>query len=159
MIVDVLGYQSKLTQSGELPMQQQVIETSHQQTQLAPPRILIVDDQHMPQRLANQLFLRIKYAQLTSVTDINRACDAISVIGCDFVIVNESSQVDKINGYLNENPFNVRLQGIIWITDKEEVSFNPEILRKVRVFVMDESCDEISEKIELVAHGWNGTSH
>lgn len=139
-------------------MQQQVIKYD-QQDQINPPRILIVDDKHMPQQLANQLFLRIKYAQLTSVQDINRACDAIGIIGCDFIIVKDSSQLDKINGYLNENPFNIRLQGIIWITSQEEVSFNPEILRKVRVFVMDEQCDGISEKIELVAHGWDGTSH
>lgn len=125
----------------------------------SPPRILIVDDQYMSQKLANLLFLRVKHAQLTSVTDINRACEAISFIGCDFVIVNESSQLDKINGFLDEHPFNVRLKGVIWITSLEEVSFNPEILRKVRVFLMDAQCDGITEKIELVAHGWDGTSH
>ena len=144
-------------------MQQQTNERPKQhelhQEQCDTPRILIVDDQHMSQKLANLLFLRIKHAQLTSVTDINRACEAISFIGCDFVIVNESSQLDKINVFLDEHPFNVRLKGVIWITSKEEVTFNPEILRKVRVFLMDSQCDGITEKIELVAHGWDGTSH
>lgn len=140
-------------------MQQQTTIDYQQQDQINPPRILIVDDKHMPQKLANQLFLRIKYAQLSSVTDINRACDAIGVIGCDFIVVNESSQLDKINGYLEQYPFKVRLQGIIWITNEEEITFNPEILHKVRVFLMDSSCESISEKIELLAHGWEGTSH
>ena len=144
-------------------MQQQTNEMSMQhelpQEQSDTPRILIVDDQHMSQKLANLLFLRIKHAQLTSVTDIDRACEAISFIGCDFVIVNESSQLDAINGFLEEHPFNIRLKGVIWITSKEEVTFNPEILRKVRVFLMDAQCDGITEKIELVAHGWDGTSH
>ena len=144
-------------------MQQQINEISQphqpQQEQSSIPRILIVDDQHMSQKLANLLFLRIKHAQLTSVTDITRACEAISFIGCDFVILNESSQLDTINGFLEQHPFGVRLKGVIWITDKEEVSFNPEILRKVRVFLMDSQCDGITEKIELVAHGWDGTSH
>ena len=40
-------------------MQQQAIGSSYQQAQLAPPRILIVDDQHMSQQLDDQLFLRI----------------------------------------------------------------------------------------------------
>jgi len=124
-----------------------------------PPRILIVDDKFMPPKLANQLFLRVKYAQLTSVTDINRACDAIAVIGCDFVIVNESSQLDKINIFLNQHPCGVRLQGIIWITKEDKVTFNPEILRKVRVYLMDAESDGITDKIELVAQGWEGTSH
>lgn len=144
-------------------MQQQTNEMSVQnelpQEQCDTPRILIVDDQHMSQKLANLLFLRIKHAQLTSVTDIDRACEAMSFIGCDFVIVNESSQLDAINGFLDEHPFNIRLKGVIWITSKEEVTFNPEILRKVRVFLMDSQCDGITEKIELVAHGWDGTSH
>ena len=144
-------------------MQHHVSETTHQQEvqydQSLNPRILIVDDQHMPQKLANLLFLRVKHAQLTSVTDISRACEAIAFIGCDFVIVNESSQLDKINDYLDETPFEVNLKGVIWITSEEEVSFNPEILRKVRVFLMDSRCDGITEKIELVAHGWDGTSH
>ena len=144
-------------------MQHHVSETTHQQEvqydQSSNPRILIVDDQHMPQKLANLLFLRVKHAQLTSVTDISRACEAIAFIGCDFVIVNESSQLDKINDYLDETPFEVNLKGVIWITSEEEVSFNPEILRKVRVFLMDSRCDGITEKIELVAHGWDGTSH
>ena len=144
-------------------MQQQTNEMSVQhempQEQCDTPRILIVDDQHMSQKLANLLFLRIKHAQLTSVTDINRACEAMSFIGCDFVIVNESSQLDAINDFLDEHPFNIRLKGVIWITSKEEVTFNPEILRKVRVFLMDSQCDGITEKIELVAHGWDGTSH
>lgn len=136
-------------------------EQPHEQPnqQNATPRILIVDDQHMSQRLANLLFLRIKHAQLSSVTDINRACEAISFIGCDFVIVNQSSQLDKINGFLDKSPFNVSLKGVIWITSSKEVNFNPEILRKVRVILMDSQCDGITEKIELVAHGWEGTSH
>ena len=123
------------------------------------PKILLVDDKHMPQKLANQLFLRVKYAQLTSVADISRACDAIPVIGCDFIIVNQSCQLDQINGFLNRNPRSSSLQGIIWITSQEEVTFNPEILRKVRVYLMDAETDAITDKIELVANGWEGTSH
>lgn len=130
-----------------------------QHNAIDPPRILIVDDKFMPQKLANQLFLRVKYAQLTSVTDIERACAAIAVIGCDFVIVNQSSQLDEINGFLEQHPYAVRLQGIIWITKEEQVTFNPEILRKVRVFLMDAETEGITEKIELVAQGWDGTSH
>lgn len=124
-----------------------------------PPRILIVDDKYMPPKLANQLFLRVKYAQLTSVTDIERACAAIAVIGCDFVIVNESSQLDEINGFLEQNPYAARPQGIIWITKEDQVTFNPEILTKLRVFLMDAETEGITDKIELVAQGWEGTSH
>ena len=123
------------------------------------PKILLVDDKDMPQKLANQLFLRVKSAQLTSVENITRACDAIGMIGCDFIIVNQSCQLDQINGFLNRNPTSISLQGIIWITSQEEVTFNPEILRKVRVYLMDAETDAITDKIELVANGREGTSH
>ena len=123
------------------------------------PRVLVIDDQHMPQQLFNQLYLQVKYAQLTSVTDTKRACEAMTMVGCDYIIINESSQLDQINGYLEANPQGTCLRGVIWITNTEELDFNPAVLSKISVYLVDAASDNMIDNIELLAQGWDGVLH
>lgn len=140
-------------------MQTDVFKNDQPNQYFSQPHVLIIDDQSMSSQLVNTLFLRTKHTLLTRVTDIKCACDVISDLDVDYIILNKPSHLDKINGFLNANPMNAHLQGIIWLTSAQELQFNQEILKKVRVYLMDSKCDTISETIELVAHGWNGTSH